>query len=146
METPPKQSMPGICATFHQSDPMRSIAYTSEDIKWCEATIDFLEGQLSHEAPAVRSIPPAKRARHSRAAAAAPSPAPASEPKSAKSSGSSTAPKLPAKVAVVSTELSSQAKLLGIKLIALISKLKHRRRRWWTSESWNVINLVLSTC
>ena len=53
---------------------MRSIAYTSEDIKWCEATIDFLEGQLSHETRAVRSIPPAKRARHSRAAAAAPSP------------------------------------------------------------------------
>ncbi len=36
---------------------MRSIAYTSEDIKWCEATIDFLEGQLSDEARAVRSIP-----------------------------------------------------------------------------------------
>ena len=80
METPLKQSMPGICAIFHQSDPMRSIAYTSEDIKWCEATINFLEGQLSDEALAVRSIPPAKRARHSRAAAAAPSPAPASEP------------------------------------------------------------------
>ena len=59
---------------------MRSIAYTSEDIKWCEATIDFLEGQLSDETRAVRSIPPAKGARHSRAAAAAPSPAPSSEP------------------------------------------------------------------
>ncbi len=59
---------------------MCSIAYTSEDIKWCEVTINFLEGQLSDEARAVRSIPPAKRARHSRAAAAAPSPAPASKP------------------------------------------------------------------
>ena len=58
---------------------MRSIAYTSEDIKWCEATIGFLEGQLSDEARAVRSLPPAKRARHRRAAAAAPSPAPSSE-------------------------------------------------------------------
>ncbi len=57
METQLKQSMQGICATFHHSDPMRSIAYTTEDIKWCEATIDFLEGQLSHEAPAVLHTP-----------------------------------------------------------------------------------------
>jgi hypothetical protein len=46
-------------------------AYTPEEIKWCEATMDFLEGQLSDEARAVRSLPPAKRARLMRAAAAA---------------------------------------------------------------------------
>ena len=66
---------------------MHSIAYTSEEMKWCEATIDFLEGQLSDDARAVRSIPPAKRTRGGRAAAAAPSPvkaavtAPQTDPK-----------------------------------------------------------------
>ena len=57
-------------------------AYTSEEIKWCEATIDYLAGQLSDEARLVRSMPAAKRTRgraESRAAAA-PSPVPPSKP------------------------------------------------------------------
>lgn len=55
-------------------------AYTAEEIKWCEATIDYLGGQLSDEARLVRSMPAARRTRGGRAAAAAPSPAPPSKP------------------------------------------------------------------
>ncbi len=51
-------------------------AYNAEQIKWCEATIDSLEGQLDEEGRAKRSMPPKKRTLRSAATSAAHIPEP----------------------------------------------------------------------
>ena len=54
-------------------------AYTDEEIKWCNATIDFLESELDDEGCAKRALAPQRRGRRGGAAAAA-SPAPPPPP------------------------------------------------------------------
>ena len=67
-------------------------AYTAEEVNWCDATFDFLEGRLDEMQRARRNLPAKKRARRSASAApaaataaaatAAPSPAAAAAPRS----------------------------------------------------------------
>ena len=77
-------------------------AYTAEEIKWCEATIDYLGGRLSDEARLVRSMPSVRRTRGGRAAAR-----PRRVPRLRQSRRRSAAKRTPAKQPMVARKMTT---------------------------------------
>jgi hypothetical protein len=59
-----KQFMHAVDAADVQRPPsVGSSAYSSEEVKWCQATFDFLTCQLDEEGRAKRNLPPKRRGR-----------------------------------------------------------------------------------
>ena len=77
-----KQFMHAVDAADMQRPPsVGTSSYTPEEVRWCQATFDFLEGQLDEDGRAKRNLPPKRRGRGpARGAAPRPAPAPPAPP------------------------------------------------------------------
>ena len=77
-----KQFMHAVDAADMQRPPsVGTSSYTPEEVRWCQATFDFLEGQLDDDGRAKHNLPPKRRGRGpARGAAPRPAPAPPAPP------------------------------------------------------------------
>jgi hypothetical protein len=59
-----KQFVHAVDAADVQRPPsVGTSAFSPEEVKWCQATFDFLEGQLDEEGREKRNLPPKRRGR-----------------------------------------------------------------------------------